>query len=220
MHSRRHSFKKSAFKFLFLRVLKLKNHLAVDLDGCPTPSISRNWPPLDIIKFFRKGNPIISDEIAVLYCQGMSITDISARTGIKRHTVWKTLKRLKKESSSEVSVPYDRWRKGKKRTGARPPFGFCILEGELVRDPKEYPTLLLIFSLWTKGTSVTSIVNLLGEKGLRSRTGKQWSYRVVQSITERIESKELVMMQSKLWFSDEYLKGISTNSRNKPFKKE
>ncbi|UYL07432.1 recombinase family protein [Bdellovibrio sp. SKB1291214] len=150
----------------------------------------------------------------------MSITDISARTGIKRHTVWKTLKRLKKESSSEVSVPYDRWRKGKKRTGARPPFGFCILEGELVRDPKEYPTLLLIFSLWTKGTSVTSIVNLLGEKGLRSRTGKQWSYRVVQSITERIESKELVMMQSKLWFSDEYLKGISTNSRNKPFKKE
>ncbi|QDK44635.1 hypothetical protein DOM22_05395 [Bdellovibrio sp. ZAP7] len=150
----------------------------------------------------------------------MSITDISARTGIKRHTVWKTLKQLKKESSSEVSVPYDRWRKGKKRTGARPPFGFCILEGELVRDPKEYPTLLLIFSLWTKGTSVTSIVNLLGEKGLRSRTGKQWSYRVVQSITERIESKELVMMQSKLWFSDEYLKGISTNSRNKPFKKE
>ncbi|WP_256373390.1 helix-turn-helix domain-containing protein [Bdellovibrio sp. ZAP7] len=155
-----------------------------------------------------------------MYCQGMSITDISARTGIKRHTVWKTLKQLKKESSSEVSVPYDRWRKGKKRTGARPPFGFCILEGELVRDPKEYPTLLLIFSLWTKGTSVTSIVNLLGEKGLRSRTGKQWSYRVVQSITERIESKELVMMQSKLWFSDEYLKGISTNSRNKPFKKE
>lgn len=141
----------------------------------------------------------------------MSITDISARTGIKRHTVWRTIKRLKKEADSEVSVLYDRWRKGKKRTGARPPFGFCILEGELVRDPKEYPTLLLIFSLWTKGTSVTSIVNLLEEKGLRSRTGKEWSYRVVQSITKRIDSKELEMTKGKIWFSEKYLKGTKVN---------
>ncbi|WP_168196564.1 helix-turn-helix domain-containing protein [Bdellovibrio sp. ZAP7] len=188
-------------------------------NGCPTPSLSRNWPPLDIIKFFRKDSPLISDEIAVLYCQGMSITDISARTGIKRHTVWKTIKRLKKESNSEVSVPYDRWRKGKKRTGARPPFGFCILEGELVRDPKEYPTLLLIFDLWSKGMSVTSIVNLLGEKGLRSRTGKEWSYRVVQSITKRIDAKELEMIKGRIWFSEKYLKETkankSANTQNK-----
>lgn len=141
----------------------------------------------------------------------MSVTDISARTGIKRHTVWKTIKRLRKESESEVSVPYGRWRKGKKRTGARPPFGFCILEGELVRDPKEYRTLLLIFNLWTKGMSITSIVNLLGEKGLRSRTGKEWSYRVVQSITKRIDSKELEMTKGKIWFSERYLKASDSS---------
>ncbi|MBV2169347.1 MAG: recombinase family protein [Bdellovibrio sp.] len=190
------------------------------LNGCPARSLSNNYPALDIIKFFQKNNPVISDEIAVLYCQGMSITDISVRTGIKRHAVWKAIKRLKKEFEAEVSVPYDKWRKGKRRTGARPPFGFCILEGELVRDPKEYPTLLLIFNLWTKGTSVTSIVNLLGEKGLRSRTGKEWSYRVVQSITKRIDSKELVMNQRKLWLSEPYLNGIKTNSKSKTLKKE
>ncbi len=145
----------------------------------------------------------------------MSITDISARTGIKRYTVWKTIKRIKKESDSEVSVPYDRWRKGKRRTGARPPFGFCILGGELVRDPKEYPTLLLIFNLWTKGMSVTSIVNLLGEKGLRSRTDKEWSYRVVQSITKRIDSKELEVTKGKIWFSEKYLKEAKSNKSTK-----
>ncbi len=141
----------------------------------------------------------------------MSISDISSRLGITRYFAWKVIKNIKKEVAVDQSVTYDRWHKGKKRTGALPPFGFCILEGELIRAPKEYPTLLLIFNLWNKETSVTSIVDLLGEKGLRSRTCKEWSYGVVQSITKRIDSKELEMTKGKIWFSEKYLKETKVN---------
>lgn len=73
---------------------------------------------------------------------------------------------------------------------ARPPFGFCYFQGEVVKDPKEYPTLLLIQSLWKQGTSISSIVRHLDGKGIQTRTGKSWSYNVIKATIQRLESKQ------------------------------
>ncbi len=143
----------------------------------------------------------------------MSITDIEQQTGLKRTSIWKALKAHDQSLPSKQTVPYARWRKGHKRTGARPPYGFCFLQGELVRDPKEYPTLLLIHNLWTRGSDIMSILSALSDRGLKSRTGKEWSYGVIKSIGQRIESGAIVLQSGKLMLSESFLKGISSPSK-------
>lgn len=69
---------------------------------------------------------------------------------------------------------------------AKPPFGFCYFQGQVIKDPREYPTLQLIQSLWKQGTSISSIVRKLDEKGIRTRMKKPWSYNVIKSIIGRL----------------------------------
>lgn len=182
-------------------------------NGCPSRLISNNCRSLDIIEFFPKTVPRIIEIVAPLHNEGMSITDIEQQTGIKRTSIWKALKAQDQSLPSNQAILYARWRKGHKRTGARPPYGFCFLQGELVRDPKEYPTLLLIHSLWTRGSDIVSILSALGDRGLKSRTGKEWSYGVIKSIAQRIESGAIVLESGKLMLSESFLKGISSSSK-------
>jgi hypothetical protein len=114
--------------------------------------------PHDIIENYCTPQVRIIEIIAPLYKENLSITEIAERTGFKRTMVWETLKQHEKELKSQRVVPYERWRKGHKKTGVRPPYGFCFLQGEVVRDPKEYPTLLLMHNLWTRGSGNMSIL--------------------------------------------------------------
>lgn len=142
---------------------------------------------LDFIEFFTKTSTSIYEIVGPLYKKGLSITDISEQTGLKRNSIWNALQSYKQELRTPNSVPFTRWRKGRGKMGARPPYGFCYFEGEVIKDPKEYPTLLLIQNLWKQGTSISSIMMKLGERGSRSRsrTNKTWSYNVIKSIIRR-----------------------------------
>lgn len=71
------------------------------------------------------------------------------------------------------------------KQGARPYYGFTYLEGEIVKDPKEYPTLLLIHDLWKEGKANYQIVRELRARELRSRTGRIWSWAAIQIIVHR-----------------------------------
>ncbi|ASD63024.1 hypothetical protein B9G79_05295 [Bdellovibrio bacteriovorus] len=82
-----------------------------------------------------------------------------------------------------------------------------------MRDPKEYPTLLLIHNLWTRGSDIMSIFSALSDRGLKSRTGKEWSYGVIKSIGQRIESGAIVLQSGKLALSESFLKGTSSASK-------
>lgn len=65
---------------------------------------------------------------------------------------------------------------------------FCYFQGEVIKDPKEYPTLLLIQNLWKQGASISSIVRHLDGKRITSRMGKPWSYNVIKSTIRRLET--------------------------------
>lgn len=121
-----------------------------------------------------------------LYRQGLSISDIEDQTGLKRHSIWKCLQKHKHELRPQNPVPFERWRQGHGKMSARPPFGFCYFQGQVIKDPREYPTLQLIQSLWKQGTSISSIVRKLDEKGIRTRMKKPWSYNVIKSIIGRL----------------------------------
>ncbi len=138
----------------------------------------------------------------------MSLVEIALETGFKKTTIWEAIKLHKPVREVRPAVSYERWRKGHQRTGARPPYGFCFLLGEVVPEPKEYATLMAIYRLWNSDHSITSILARLEAQGSKSRTGKKWSYGVIRVIVERIEAEAIVLQGRKLVLSEQFLKGI------------
>ena len=147
--------------------------------------MGKSHPSIDIIKHFAKSSEGLFEEIGPLYEKGLSITDIAKQTGFKRPAVWRELKKHLKDLRAQDPIPFERWRKGRGKTRARPPYGFCYLQGAVVKCPTEYPTLLLIRKLWSLDVSITAIVDKLAEKKIKSRTGKTWSYNVIKTIVRR-----------------------------------
>lgn len=166
--------------------------------GCPTAATRNNSPAIDIIEFFEKRSPRIIEEIAPLYRKGLSITDIQAQTGMKRHAIWNALRKHRVELRAADPVSFKRWRQGRGKTRARPPYGFSYFQGEVIKDPVEYPTLQLIASLLKQGMSISSIVLRLNSKGIKSRMKKPWSYNVIKFTIARLKdgsNEELVAPQ-------------------------
>jgi len=67
-----------------------------------------------------------------------------------------------------------------------------------------------------------SILAALSERGLRSRTGKDWSYGVIKAIVRRIDSGAIVLRSGKLVLSEDFLKGMSSppKTTKKPIKRK
>jgi hypothetical protein len=129
--------------------------------------------------------------VAPLYRQGLSITDIAEQTGLARTSIWNSLRAHKAELRPQDPVPYDRWRQGHGKMRARPPYGFSYFQGEIIKDPAEYPVLQLIESLRKQGLSISSIVRKLEAKGIKSRMKKPWSYNVVKATIGRLQDGSL-----------------------------
>lgn len=153
--------------------------------GCPKPPTSNETPPLDFIEFLPKTSTSIYEIVAPLYKKGLSITDIADQTGLKRTSIWSSLRAHKEELRAQAPVPFDRWRKRTGKVNARPPYGFSFFQGEIIKDPKEYPILQLIQNLRKQGLSISSIMLKLNERGSKSRMNKLWSYNVIKSIIKR-----------------------------------
>jgi len=111
--------------------------------------------------------------------------------------VWKVLKTESKKLRPQASVSFDSWKKGRGETKAKPPYGFCYFQGLVVQDPREYPTLLLVQNLVSRGMEVTAIMHELNKRGLKSRMGKEWSYNVVKSIVRRIKEGKTDSLKSE-----------------------
>lgn len=134
-----------------------------------------------------------------MYRKGLSISDIEVQTGMKRHAIWNALKKHRVELRAAEPVSFKRWRKGRGKTRARPPYGYSYFQGEVIRDPVEYPTLQLIASLAKQGMSISSIVLRLNSKGIKSRMKKPWSYNVIKFTIARLKdgSTEKLITSSK-----------------------
>jgi len=141
--------------------------------------------PLVFIEFRANPSRGIFDEIWPLYEKGLSISDISDQTGYGRTTIWKSLKEKVGDLRPQSPVAFERWRQRRGKMRARPPYGFCYFQGEVIKDPKEYPTLQLILNLRKQGMALGGIQRTLEKKKLKSRTGKPWSYNVIKAAVSR-----------------------------------
>ncbi|MFO7295701.1 MAG: recombinase family protein [Clostridia bacterium] len=65
-----------------------------------------------------------------------------------------------------------------KRNGATPPYGYKLVDGQLIPHPEEAKVVRRIFELY-RHHGLLSIVKQLNDEGLRTRSGSLWSIYVV-----------------------------------------
>ena len=149
--------------------------------------------PHDFIEFPFCLKENIFAKTAPLYEQGLSLREIELRTGIPKTTIRKALMRGDVSlRATETERRSHGWRNSGKR-GVKPPYGFCYLEGEITRHPKEYSVLKIIHERWKQGQPANSIATWLNGKKIPSPMGKSWSWNSVTNIINRFKSKTIVI---------------------------
>ncbi len=162
--------------------------------GDPSFPMYELFYPIDTKEFSLKNEVRITCELAVLYQKGWSLRDIARETGCSKNKVRSSL--LKSGLELRDQFPQATFARGMSggKQGALPYYGFCYFEGEIVRDPREFPTLQLIHKSWKKKQTTHQITQQLNQANLPSRTGKVWSWAAVSNIVTRFE-QQIVILQ-------------------------
>lgn len=157
--------------------------------------MGKSGPSRDIIRFFPKYDKGVFEEVGPLYKKGFSISDTANQTGLKNTPIWRHSKKKRENLRSQDQVSFAQWRKGRGKTRVMPPYGFCCFQGEVIKSPTEYSTLLYIDSLSRKqGLSITAVVEALARQKIKSHTGKSCSYNVIKSILKRFEDGTIAQL--------------------------
>lgn len=166
----------------------VRSPLRIPKIGRPHPATCKFLQQHDFTEYFEETVENIFAQTAPLYQKGHSLKEISVMTGFPYTTIRDqlvkggvTLRINKSVSSTEVlRQPF--------KNSAAPPFGYYYLDGGLVKDPKEYPTLQMIDQLRRRGKSPTAIANRLNDKKVKTRKGNVWKQPTVYNIIERLKN--------------------------------
>lgn len=160
------------------------------LIGRPLPSSCNFLQQHDFTEYFEKSMENIFSQTAPLYLKGHSIKEISAMTGFPYTSIrdqlvkgGMTLRINKSVSSNEVL-------RQSFKNSAPPPFGYCYLDGALVKDPKEYPIFQIIEKQWRLGQSPSAIARLLNDRKLKTRKGNIWKQPTIFNIVQRLNQQK------------------------------
>lgn len=131
--------------------------------------------------------------IAEKYKDGCSLRDLGKLFGYSKNKIRSILKRQGLEPRLGIAQATHKraFRLGKQ--GALPYYGFCYLEGQIVKDPREFPTLQTIHRIWSRGKSIHQINQDLNREKIPSRKGKAWSWAAIQNIVLRFENKQVIL---------------------------
>jgi hypothetical protein len=89
------------------------------------------------------------------------------------------------------------------------PYGFSWLEGQLVKEPREYKVVLKVIALWKAGKGYTAIARTLNDQRLLTRNGKKWFQSSVGAIIKRHQKENQETKGGSQW--------DSTNLQNPPY---
>lgn len=148
-----------------------------------TPPLKFNVPH-DIIKFFPKSQERIFEVSAPLYESGYTLREIESKTGFAKSSIRQAL------TASGLTLRVGNRKpttKAKRAIQASSPvqrYGYARLEGQLVKDPKEYRNVLQILKLWQSGKSLTAIANHLNDRKAPPRRGLRWHHETVHQIVK------------------------------------
>lgn len=152
----------------------------------------------DFLTFERKDFGYQFSLFAPLYEKGLSIASISDQTGYALSTIHNCLKKGKMtlRSSTKGNLK-DKKRQHFKKFGP-PPYGYCYLDGQLTKDPREYSVLQIIRQQWTLKKSLVDIADYLNSKKIKTRSQKIWRPPIILKIIKRLEEEALSQEKGKL----------------------
>jgi site-specific DNA recombinase len=69
-------------------------------------------------------------------------------------------------------------------TGGKPPYGYDLFDGELVKNQAEQKVLALVLKWRKQGCTLKGIAQELADAGIKSRAGKPFAYQSVQRMLD------------------------------------
>ena len=81
-----------------------------------------------------------------------------------------------------TSAAMQHMRSMNKYTGGKVPYGYKLVEGELVEDKAEQCVIMLVAKYKGLGLSYTKIARVLKDAGHLSRTGKQFDHKSIKQM--------------------------------------
>ena len=153
--------------------------------GCGREPINHLGYPHDIIDISLLVKQVVSQKTAELYEKGYSTRAIARQLGIGKTTVNSHLAASNVKLRSHSNDQIHNKKKPKTRSIKTAPYGFCLVDGLLHKDPKEQSILKLILK-WAKlGQSHCAIARKLNEQKLKPRHAAKWSQPTVSYIVKR-----------------------------------
>ena len=155
--------------------------------GAANQTITKPQHHHDFIQLLKITQVGISAEAAKLYAQKLTTRQIAARLGCSKSFVTKSLRLAGVSLRPSNGSPEYNKLKTKPSPSANPPYGFAVLYGELVKEPKEYLILIEIEAQWKRGQSPTSIADHLNKKQIKTRMGKKWRSQSIEFLIKRFK---------------------------------
>lgn len=141
--------------------------------------------PHDIIAFSQSPAKSNFDEFRRLYLKGFSLNEVSEHTGFPVSTIRDELLAngvpLRANNKASASDP----KKPARAFWGSIPYGYTVLDGKLVVDPKEIKIVRKIMALHQKGVSFNTIAKTLTAQKVPSKTGRRWNDKTVARIIRR-----------------------------------
>ena len=165
--------------------------------GDPSLVISEPIYPVDFKEHvFETRNRISIEDAKVVaekYKSGCSLRDLAKLYGYSKSKIRSTLKRQGLKPRAVIAQATHRRSLKSGKQGTLPYYGFCYFEGQIVKDPREFPILQLIHRYWSQGKSIHQINLELNRAKILSRKGKTWSWAALQNIVVRFETKKVIL---------------------------
>ena len=127
------------------------------------------------------------------YENGCSLREIAKLFDCSKHKVRNELKKAQVQIRQSVTQETNMRPLKLGKQNALPYFGFCYFEGQIIKDPREFPVLSKMHLMWEQNSTIHQITQALNKNKIPSRHGKTWSWAAVRNIIERFNQKKLVL---------------------------
>lgn len=165
--------------------------------GDPSPPLDKRYQLLDFKPYFFIQRNRISSETHILiaekYKSGCSLGQIAKLLGCSKCKVRSALRKAEVIIRPSVTQDTNQRSTNSFKQGALPYYGFCYFEGQISKDPKEFPILAKIHFMWSQGRNAHDVTKALNQAKILSRKGKLWSWAAVKNILNRFDDKKIIL---------------------------
>jgi hypothetical protein len=125
-----------------------------------------------------------------MYASGYSLAAIATELDVAKTTVRQTLIAdgisLRAHSNRQLAAPSA----AKSQSIKTAPYGYCLVGGRLIEDPREMAVVQLMLGWWQSGMSLGAIARRLNSQKIKPRKAAQWSQPTVGFIVQRQQTSQ------------------------------